>query len=752
MHPLKSPGPDGFSGIFFRKYWPTVGGQVCKMVQEFFSSGILPPALNHTFICLIPKSDNANTFDRFRPISLCNFGYKIISRILTDRLKKILDRLISPHQSAFIPGRWIAECSVLAQEVLHAMKNKKGKRGVMAIKTDLSKAYDRLEWKFIHKVLQANRFSNKVISLNMSCVSSVSFTILLNGAPLAPFNPNQGLRQGDPLSPFLFILCSEVLTKMLSKAEKDNNLCGIKISRNATPISHLFYADDAIYFCQATEKNASSIMSILKQYEEWSGQKINKEKSGVVFSPNTKNLLMEIIGMPKLNAKEKYLGNPFFFTANRRNDFQFLRQKVLNRIEGWKAKCLWQAGRTTLVSAVLQSIPTYFMATSLVPQTLCEELDKLLAKFWWIGPRSDKQRYCGLKGWGSLCQPKCCGGLGFKRFKDMNTALLAKLIWEILQKKDKLWIKALRAKYCSNLDAWSVEKHDLDSRLWENLLQTRELCVAGAGFVVANGEIDLWTKPWIPWKSIQQLKDGFHCNRIHAFNKKPTKSGNFSVKSAYWLYQEKRFSAPTPIWKKQWKQKMHPRLSLFMWKILADCLPTLGKLSFLNLADRSCVLCGELEDAYHLVAKCSLTRGLWFKSAWGLRLDSFQWRNVMDFGLWWTELGDMDLKIFVVCIYEVLWYWRNSIRNNNKQWTLEEIFKDCTKRAFEFSSNPTDLEGTINEDIITTPSTDTKGYHVFQVDALVAVGSVGIAAVYKGELIGSEDYLVVDHLRVENVL
>uniref|UniRef100_A0A803NHY2 Reverse transcriptase domain-containing protein n=1 Tax=Cannabis sativa TaxID=3483 RepID=A0A803NHY2_CANSA len=391
MHPLKLPGPDGFPGIFYRKYWSIVGNQS-------------------------------------------------ISRILTDRLKSIMDRLVSPYQSAFIPGRWIMECSVLAQEVLHAGKNKKGNEGIMAVKSDMSKAYGRLEWVFLHRVLKANGFSDKAITLLMSCVTSVSYSILLIGAPLTPFNPNRGLRQGDPLSPFLFILCSEVLSKMVLKAEHDNELKSIKISYGAKPISHLLYADDAIFFCQASKSNAKCLVDIFDKYELWSGQRISKDKSGIVFSPNTQNNkrsdILKLLSMQKLNTKEKYLGNPFFFTGRRKDDFHFLKQKVLNRIEGWKAKCLPQASRTTL--------------------------------------------------------------------------------------RDKLWVKVFRDKYCSRFDACTVEKNENDSKVWKGILETREVFIQGGGFVIADGDIDIWTKQWIPWKTIQETKSSFSYNWVHAFHKVST--------------------------------------------------------------------------------------------------------------------------------------------------------------------------------------------------------------------------------------
>uniref|UniRef100_A0A803NT67 Reverse transcriptase domain-containing protein n=1 Tax=Cannabis sativa TaxID=3483 RepID=A0A803NT67_CANSA len=591
MHPLKAPGPDGFPGIFYRKYWHTVGPQLCIMVREFFASGVLDKKINHAFICLIPKKVQATQFDHFCPISLCNFSYKVISRILTDRLKVVIDRLISPCQSAFMPGRWIAEASIMAQEVLHSIKNKKGKVGAMAIKTDMSKAYDRLEWDFISHVLVANGFSSKVCNLIMQCITTVSFSILLNGAPLAPFNPKRGIRQGDPLSPFIFILCSEVLSKLIFKAERLGQLSGVRIARNSAPISHLFYADDSIFFCNATVANAENLLKCIHTYEEWSGQRVNKQKSGLVFSPNTtrscRQELKQRMGIGCLNSSEKYLGNPFLFSANKRSDFQFIKEKITDRLEGWKARQLAQAGRSVLINSVLQTIPNYCMSTAVVPITLCNELDRILARFWWIG-NSEKNRYCALKSWNDLCQPKACGGLGFRRMVDMNVALLAKLFWMVLKGEDKLWVHLLRDKYCRILSPWNVEKKDMDSRGWKSILEARKICLEGAGLLVADGSNDIWDRPWVPHISMEELKCGFQIrpnhscwqikdlfqNGLRVWNEdlvrscfsptnaeailrikpldegadvlfwKASKSGEFTVKSAYWLSQRHRFKEP----------------------------------------------------------------------------------------------------------------------------------------------------------------------------------------------------------------
>ena len=155
LHPLKSPGPDRYPGIFYRTYWEIVKLQVVRCVQECFMTKCIPKGLNRTFIVFIPKTNQATNFNHFRPISLCNFTYKIISKILANRLRSFLDRIISPNQGAFVEGHWIAENSIIAQELVHKIKTYKGHNGLLLMKIDLKKVYDRLEWGLVDKTLAA---------------------------------------------------------------------------------------------------------------------------------------------------------------------------------------------------------------------------------------------------------------------------------------------------------------------------------------------------------------------------------------------------------------------------------------------------------------------------------------------------------------------------------------------------------------------------------------------------------------------
>ena len=194
------------------------------------NGGPIPAGWNETTIVLIPKVKKPEQVKDLRPISLCNVLYKLVSKVLANRLKQILPEVISPAQSAFVPGRLISDNILVAYELTHCMRQKKkGKEGYAAVKLDMSKAYDRVEWSFLQAMMEKLGFGKRWIELIMKCVSIVSYRIRVNGELSDSFNPERGLRQGDPLSPYLFLLCAEGFSALLSQAEMEGRLKGVKV-------------------------------------------------------------------------------------------------------------------------------------------------------------------------------------------------------------------------------------------------------------------------------------------------------------------------------------------------------------------------------------------------------------------------------------------------------------------------------------------------------------------------------------------
>jgi hypothetical protein len=261
LGPTKASGPDGFIAIFYKKYWHLIKKEVLVCVDKFFSNHCLLREQNKSFIALIPKASGSYTAHQFRPISLCNIVYKIISKILANRLKTILPKIISSLQSAFVPKRNIQDNIILAHEHLHAFKDKRGKGGFIFLKMDMEKAFDRMEWSFLLAIMEKLGFSHIWISCIKICISIPSLSILLNGSPFGCISPSKGLRQGDPLSHFLFILGVEVFSRLM--LESAGSLQGLQIARSCLAIHHLLFADDLLIFGKATVSVATSIKSCL---------------------------------------------------------------------------------------------------------------------------------------------------------------------------------------------------------------------------------------------------------------------------------------------------------------------------------------------------------------------------------------------------------------------------------------------------------------------------------------------------------
>ncbi|XP_074300279.1 uncharacterized protein LOC141631518 [Silene latifolia] len=228
MKPCKAPGPDGLNANFFQTFWHIIGNDVADYVIKCLDGREDITNVNHTHIVLISKIKEATELNNYRPISLCNVVYKLISKVLVGRHKAFLDGLIKFEQSAFIPGWLTSDNAIIAFESFHFLKSHHhGRKGYMSLKLDMSKAYDRVEWVFVERVMVKMGFAPRWVEMIMRCVRNVRSAILVIGVALDYIRPRRGLRQGDPLSPYLFILCANVFSRLISRDVERKSLHGL---------------------------------------------------------------------------------------------------------------------------------------------------------------------------------------------------------------------------------------------------------------------------------------------------------------------------------------------------------------------------------------------------------------------------------------------------------------------------------------------------------------------------------------------
>ncbi|KAL9660337.1 hypothetical protein QQ045_025150 [Rhodiola kirilowii] len=388
------------------------------------------------------------------PISLCNVIMKIITKSLVNRLQKCLDKVISLNQSAFVKGRIITDNIVLAQEINHFIKcRKKQKEGYASLKLEMRKAFDRLEWSFIEQMMLKLGFARDWVEKIMLCVTSVSYRVKENSWYSDLITPGRGLRQGDPLSPYLFIICSEWLSREI-KRRSEGVLTGISVARGAPKVTHLFFADDCMVYLRANVNDFTAIKRVLEDYEAVAGQRVNYPKSEVFFSPNVEagvgEALSNLLGVTKVNGHSKYLGLPLVMGQKKTEAFNFVLEKLWSKVSGGKENLLSTAGKEVLIKSVLLALSLYAMSCFLLHGDILNKLSSMVINFWWAKQGAGSGVHWMRKE--KLEEERSCGGLGFKNLKLMNEALIAKQVWRIITRPELLMSKVIKARYFPTSD------------------------------------------------------------------------------------------------------------------------------------------------------------------------------------------------------------------------------------------------------------------------------------------------------------
>lgn len=348
------------------------------------------------------------------------------------------------------PSQVISETDLLKTCVFHpkliltivkAHSSKKYYIRFMAIKIDFEKAYDRLRWSFIRGTLLQMNLPLLLVNIIMECVTTSSLQVLWNGDPSQKFKPSRGIRQGDPLSPYLFVMCMERFYQVIEEAIVAKTWQPIRASRNGPLLSNLFFADDIVLFAEANCEQAHVIKHCLERFCDASGQKVSLPKSRVYFSNNVsdpKQLeISSCLGMEATTDLGMYLGMPSLTSRVTRETFGHLCEKIDRRLSGWKTKYLSLAGRITLAKSTLSTIACYSMQTAKIPRTICDDIDRKTRRFVWGG--NEEKRATHLLAWETLQKPRNHGGVGLRSARQANSAFLSKLGWRVLTEPNTLW-------------------------------------------------------------------------------------------------------------------------------------------------------------------------------------------------------------------------------------------------------------------------------------------------------------------------
>ncbi|GJW79628.1 RNA-directed DNA polymerase, eukaryota [Tanacetum coccineum] len=690
----RAPGPDGFTFKFFTTFWDLIEDDVIRFVHEYFRTNLFPKGCNSSFIALIPKVNNAKSVSDFRPISLIGCQYKIIGKLLANRLSIVISDCVNPVQSAFIKGRNILDGPLILNEVLAWHRQRK--KELMVFKVDFEKAFDSLRWDFLDLILDKLGFGSTWRAWIRGCLYNARSSVLVNGSPTEEFVIHRGLRQGDPMSPFLFILAMEGLHALTCKAEALGLFKGVTIGRDNLSISHLMYADDAIFFGDWSWINAQNLISMLRCFFLISGLQINIHKSsvlGVGVHEAEVTHMANIIGCGAAKFPLKYLGVPVGCNMARCLNWNAVLLKFSSKLSSWKARLLSVGGRLSLIRSVLGNLPIYYMSLYPMHVVIRKKLESMRNKFF-IGGDPVEKKLTWIK-WDKCLASKREGGLGIGNIFGLNIWLLFKWFWRFFCDQSDLWIRVIKSIHGPGGGINSDTNTSLKRSTWGSILSSiNSLKSKGIDLFsyythkIGNGlDSSFWSDLWcgnqplkvmfpriflletdkqcsiasrvglIDWSSVLRMvpRGGEESSQ---FNALLSVIGSTSLSDQYDIWQWSLnglsgfFVASVrhlvDSWLldtcndvTRWNRLLPIKVNVFLWRLKLNKLPSRVNLDRrgIDVISINCSSCqGDLETVNHTFFNCGLAKELWPLLAKWWDLDIPMCGNIAEWHAW---IGDL---------------------------------------------------------------------------------------------------------------
>ncbi|OMO78705.1 reverse transcriptase [Corchorus capsularis] len=446
----KAPGPDGFNAHFFKTAWSVVKQDVIETILHFFNTCDLLPAFNSTAITRVPKVPNPSYITEFRPIACCIIIYRCITKILANRMQPCLPFLIADNQYAFIKGRKLVDNVLLAQEIVCGY-NRSNISPRCALKIDLRKAFDSVDWSFLVNILQAHDFPDVFINWLSNCFMTPHFSLSLNGGLIGYFAGARGVTGRSHLS---------------------LSLCPC-------------YEYDLLIFTKGNADSITGIKSILNLFYSYSGLKLNCTKSELFTVGISVEHVQELQTLSQFKIGTlpvRYLGLPLVSRNLSEKDCGVLIKKIKQRISNWAVKYLTFAGRLQLIQSVLFSIQNFWCQSFMLPGAVIKKVNQLCSSFFWKGTSTNAK---GARvSWDWISHPKSEGGLSLKNMTIWNQACILKHLWSIFVQSGSLWIAWIHAYILKGSNIMEIPSLQRYSWNMKKLLKLR----VKAAYFIHNGD------------------------------------------------------------------------------------------------------------------------------------------------------------------------------------------------------------------------------------------------------------------------